>query len=196
MAPTTIVKQKWTHQQIRLLPLRLDLKLKNVNRTPTRCRHRARPFPTLALRAQVFLMESFPLYPSHFLRHTCHPTHLLPFDGYLRSQRMALSPNLRQRPHPLIFHTRLHPIQMVRHKHLLHHHPPPHPRPLRLLRLSHLLRSLHGHQYLSHHSANLDITKTIIDDIDGWGIGKIKGEKNFSQSALSDYSKMYNQTIH
>ena len=42
---------------------------------------------------------------------------------------------------------------------------------------------------------NIDITKTIIDDIDGWGISKIKGEKNFSQSALTDYSKLLNETM-
>ncbi len=39
---------------------------------------------------------------------------------------------------------------------------------------------------------NLDITQTIIDDINDWGIAKIKGEKNFSQSALTDYSKLLN----
>lgn len=42
---------------------------------------------------------------------------------------------------------------------------------------------------------NIEITKTIIDDIDTWGINKLKGEKNFSQSALSDYSHLLNQTI-
>ena len=41
---------------------------------------------------------------------------------------------------------------------------------------------------------NLEITKTILDDIDQWGISKLKGEKNFSQSALSDYNKLYNST--
>lgn len=43
---------------------------------------------------------------------------------------------------------------------------------------------------------NFNITQTIIDDINGWGIAKIKGEKNFSQSALTDYSKLYNDTLH
>ena len=34
----------------------------------------------------------------------------------------------------------------------------------------------------------------MMDDFNEWGISKIKGEKNFSQSALTDYTKMYNQT--
>ena len=33
-----------------------------------------------------------------------------------------------------------------------------------------------------------------MDDLNQWGVSKIKGEKNFSQSALTDYAKMYNQT--
>ena len=41
----------------------------------------------------------------------------------------------------------------------------------------------------------MQITKTIIDDIDTWGVNKLKGEKNFSQSALTDYSQLLNQTI-
>ena len=42
----------------------------------------------------------------------------------------------------------------------------------------------------------MNITKTIMDDINDWGLSKIKGEKNFSQSALSDYSKRFNETLH
>lgn len=42
---------------------------------------------------------------------------------------------------------------------------------------------------------NMNITKTIMDDINDWGLSKIKGEKNFSQSALSDYSKRLNETL-
>ena len=34
-----------------------------------------------------------------------------------------------------------------------------------------------------------------MDDINDWGLSKIKGEKNFSQSALSDYSKRLNETL-
>ncbi len=34
-----------------------------------------------------------------------------------------------------------------------------------------------------------------MDDINDWGIAKIKGEKNFSQSALTDYSKLLNKTL-
>jgi hypothetical protein len=41
----------------------------------------------------------------------------------------------------------------------------------------------------------LDITKTIIDDINDWGISKMKGERNFSQSALTDYSQLLNTTL-
>lgn len=41
----------------------------------------------------------------------------------------------------------------------------------------------------------MNITKTIMDDINDWGLSKIKGEKNFSQSALSDYSKRLNETL-
>lgn len=33
-----------------------------------------------------------------------------------------------------------------------------------------------------------------MDDINEWGINKMKGEKNFSQSALTDYSKLMNTT--
>ena len=29
-----------------------------------------------------------------------------------------------------------------------------------------------------------------MDDLNDWGVSKIKGERNFSQSALSDYSKL------
>ena len=34
-----------------------------------------------------------------------------------------------------------------------------------------------------------------MDDFNDWGISKIKGEKNFSQSALTDYSKLLNSTL-
>lgn len=33
-----------------------------------------------------------------------------------------------------------------------------------------------------------------MDDLNDWGVSKIKGERNFSQSALSDYSKLINST--
>jgi hypothetical protein len=33
-----------------------------------------------------------------------------------------------------------------------------------------------------------------MDDINDWGVSKIKGERNFSQSALTDYSKLLNTT--
>ena len=35
----------------------------------------------------------------------------------------------------------------------------------------------------------------MLDDIDEWGVAKLKGEKNFSQSALEGYSQMYNKTV-
>jgi hypothetical protein len=34
-----------------------------------------------------------------------------------------------------------------------------------------------------------------MDDINDWGVSKIKGERNFSQSALTDYSKLLNTTV-
>jgi hypothetical protein len=40
----------------------------------------------------------------------------------------------------------------------------------------------------------LNITKTIVEDINGWAVAKMKGERNFSQSALTDYSQMFNST--
>lgn len=50
--------------------------------------------------------------------------------------------------------------------------------------------------YTCGYVENMNITKTIMDDINDWGLSKIKGEKNFSQSALSDYSKRLNETLH
>ena len=41
---------------------------------------------------------------------------------------------------------------------------------------------------------NIDITKTSLDDLHDWGVGKIKGEKNFSQSALTNLDHIMNQT--
>jgi len=33
-----------------------------------------------------------------------------------------------------------------------------------------------------------------VEDINGWAVAKMKGERNFSQSALTDYSQMFNST--
>jgi hypothetical protein len=33
-----------------------------------------------------------------------------------------------------------------------------------------------------------------MEDFNDWGIGKIKGERNFSQIAITDYSKLLNST--
>lgn len=41
---------------------------------------------------------------------------------------------------------------------------------------------------------NIEITKTSFDDLHDWGVGKIKGEKNFSQSALTNLDHIMNQT--
>lgn len=41
---------------------------------------------------------------------------------------------------------------------------------------------------------NIEITKTSVDDMHDWGVGKIKGEKNFSQSALTNLDHIMNQT--
>jgi hypothetical protein len=41
---------------------------------------------------------------------------------------------------------------------------------------------------------NIEITKTSLDDLHDWGVGKIKGEKNFSQSALTNLDHIMNQT--
>jgi hypothetical protein len=41
---------------------------------------------------------------------------------------------------------------------------------------------------------NIEITKTSVDDVHDWGVGKIKGEKNFSQSALTNLDHIMNQT--
>lgn len=46
-----------------------------------------------------------------------------------------------------------------------------------------------------YYAENYDITKTILDDIDVWGVGKLKGERNFSQSALTDSSRLFNSTL-
>ena len=48
--------------------------------------------------------------------------------------------------------------------------------------------------YSSPHAENIKITQTIIDDINDWGVAKMKGERNFSQSALTDYNKLLNST--
>ena len=40
----------------------------------------------------------------------------------------------------------------------------------------------------------MEITKTLIDDLNHWGENYIKGERNFSQSALTDYSTLMNTT--
>ena len=41
---------------------------------------------------------------------------------------------------------------------------------------------------------NIDITKQSFDDLHDWGVSKIKGEKNFSQSALTNLDTIMNQT--
>lgn len=41
---------------------------------------------------------------------------------------------------------------------------------------------------------NIEITKTSFDDLHDWGVSKIKGEKNFSQSALTNLDTIMNQT--
>ena len=41
---------------------------------------------------------------------------------------------------------------------------------------------------------NIEITKSSMDDVHDWGVGKIKGEKNFSQSALTNLDHIMNQT--
>lgn len=41
---------------------------------------------------------------------------------------------------------------------------------------------------------NIQITQTIFSDINDWGLAKMKGERNFSESALTDYSKLLNNT--
>jgi hypothetical protein len=41
---------------------------------------------------------------------------------------------------------------------------------------------------------NIEITKTSFDDLHDWGVSKIKGEKNFSQSALTKLDHIMNQT--
>jgi hypothetical protein len=35
----------------------------------------------------------------------------------------------------------------------------------------------------------------MMNDINGWAVAKMKGERNFSQSALTDYSQLYNSTL-
>ena len=41
---------------------------------------------------------------------------------------------------------------------------------------------------------NIQITRTSIDDLHDWGVAKIKGEKNFSQSALTNINDIMNAT--
>ena len=41
---------------------------------------------------------------------------------------------------------------------------------------------------------NVEITKTSVGDLHDWGVGKIKGERNFSQSALTNLDHIMNQT--
>lgn len=41
---------------------------------------------------------------------------------------------------------------------------------------------------------NVEITKASVEDLHDWGVGKIKGEKNFSQSALTNLDHIMNQT--
>lgn len=36
-----------------------------------------------------------------------------------------------------------------------------------------------------NNAENLEATKTVINDVHDWGVGKIKGETNFSQRAIT-----------
>lgn len=41
---------------------------------------------------------------------------------------------------------------------------------------------------------NIEITKSSFDELHDWGVSKIKGERNFSQSALTNLDIIMNQT--
>jgi len=108
---------------------------------------------------------------------------------------MAFPSIVRQRGIPIKFQAIFESEQMVGQQCLQHCHPTSHSGNFHLLRLSHLHRSLLSQRYSFIYLENIEITKTIMDDFNDWGISKIKGEKNFSQSALTDYSKLLNSTL-